>query len=62
MGGKEIETDEQQKNDPDQSKVILKPLLKGIHGSPLGSSEVVGLKGIEICRTYRGKWIASSAP
>jgi hypothetical protein len=43
MGGKEIETDEQQKNKPDQPKVILKPLLKGIHGSPLAHFGVVGL-------------------
>jgi hypothetical protein len=34
MGGKEIETDAQQKSEPDQPKVILKPLLKEIHGSP----------------------------
>jgi hypothetical protein len=43
MGGKEIETDEQQKNKPDQPKVILKPLLKGIHESPLADFGVVGL-------------------
>jgi hypothetical protein len=43
MGGKQIETDEQQKNNPDQPKVILKPLLKGIHGSSLAHFEVVGL-------------------
>jgi hypothetical protein len=43
MGGNEIETDEQQKNKPDQPKVILKPLLKGIHESPLAHFGVVGL-------------------
>jgi len=43
MGGKEIATNEQQKNKPDQPKVILKPLLKGIHGSSLAHFEVVGL-------------------
>jgi hypothetical protein len=43
MGGKEIETDEQQKNKPDQPKVILKPLLKGIHESPLAHFGLVGL-------------------
>ena len=43
MGGKDIETDEQQKNKPDQPKVILKPLLKGIHGSSLTHFEVAGL-------------------
>jgi hypothetical protein len=62
MGGKEVETDEQQKNDPDQPKVILKPLLKGIHGSPLGHFEVVGLKGKETYQIYRvGQLIASFA-
>jgi hypothetical protein len=43
MGGNEIETDEQQKNKPDQPKVILKALLKGIHESPLAHFGVVGL-------------------
>jgi hypothetical protein len=36
MGGKEIETDEKQKSEPDQSGMILKPLVEGIHGTPLG--------------------------
>jgi hypothetical protein len=55
MGGKEVETDEQEKSEPDQPKVTLKPLLKGIHGSPLANFEVVGLKGKETCQIYRGK-------
>jgi hypothetical protein len=55
MGGIEIETDEQQQNDSHQSKMILKPLLQGIHGSPLPYFEVVGLKETETCQIYRGK-------
>jgi hypothetical protein len=43
MGRKEIEPNEQQKSEPDQPKVILKPLLKGIHESPLIRFGVVGL-------------------
>ena len=43
MGEKKVETNEQQKNKPDQPKVILKPLLKGIHESPLAHFGVVGL-------------------
>jgi hypothetical protein len=43
MAREEIETDEQQKNKPDQPKVILKPLLKGIHGSSSAHFEVVRL-------------------
>ena len=43
MGGNEIETDEQPKDKPDQPKVILKPLFKGIHESPLAHFGVVGL-------------------
>jgi hypothetical protein len=43
MGGKEIETDEQQKNKPDQPKVTLKQLHKGIHEGPLAHFGVVGL-------------------
>jgi hypothetical protein len=49
MGEKEVENDEEQKSEPDQPKANLKPLLKGIHGSPLANFEVVGLKGKEIC-------------
>ena len=45
MDGIEIETDEQQKNEPGQPKMILKPLLKEIQGSPLAYFEVVGLTG-----------------
>jgi hypothetical protein len=53
MGGKEIETDEQQQNDSHQSKMILKPLLEGIHGTPLVYFEVVGFTGKETCQIYR---------
>jgi hypothetical protein len=43
VGGNEIEIDEQQKNKPDQPKVILKALRKGIHESPLAHFGVVEL-------------------
>jgi hypothetical protein len=55
MGGKEIETDEQQKNKPDQPKAIMKPLVKAIHWNPLACLVVAGLKGKETCPFYRGK-------
>jgi hypothetical protein len=42
MGGIEIENDEQQKNDPDRPKVILKPLHKEVHGTPLAYFDKVG--------------------
>jgi hypothetical protein len=45
MGGKQIETDKQQENDSHQSKIILKPLLEGIHGSPLAYFDKVGFAG-----------------
>jgi hypothetical protein len=43
MGENKAETNEQQKNKPDQAKVVSKPLLKEIHGSPLAHFGVVGL-------------------
>jgi hypothetical protein len=45
MSGKEIEPDKQQETDSDQPKMILKPILEGIHGSPLAYFEVRGLTG-----------------
>jgi hypothetical protein len=45
MGGKKIESDEQQKDEPGQPTMILKPLPKEIHESPLAYLEVEGLTG-----------------
>jgi hypothetical protein len=47
MGGKEIETDKEQEPDSDQPQMILKPLLEGVHGSPLEYFGVVGLTAEE---------------
>jgi hypothetical protein len=55
VGGKEIEANEQEENNSDEPGMILKPLVEGIHGSPLAYFEVVGLKGKETCQIYRGK-------
>lgn len=55
MGRKEIEPNEQQKNESDQPGMILKPLLKEIHGSPLAYFEVAGSVGKETYQIYRGQ-------
>jgi hypothetical protein len=46
-GGKEVKTNEQKKDKPDQAKVILKPLLEGTHGSQLAYFEVARFAGEE---------------
>jgi hypothetical protein len=54
MGGKEIEGDAQQKSEPDQPRVILKPFCERIHGRPLEYFEARDLKARRLCRSIEG--------